>query len=77
MPPADEPIEELRAIAAALKASRQAAGLSQDALSHRCGLATSEISRLERGVRNPRLSTIVRLARGLGVRPADLLADIG
>lgn len=36
----------------------------------------SEISRLERGLRDPRLSTIVRLARALEVPAGDLLEDI-
>ena len=52
------------------------AGLSQEELSDRSGLHSTEISRLERGVREPRLGTIVLVARGLGVAPADLLADI-
>jgi transcriptional regulator with XRE-family HTH domain len=59
-----------------LRRSRAAARLSQEQLSERCGLHTTEISRLERGVRDPRLGTIVRLARGLGVTPAELLADV-
>jgi len=45
-------------------------------LSDRCGLHFSEISRLERGRRDAQLSTIVKLARGLGVSPAELLAGI-
>lgn len=59
-----------------LRGSRAAAGLSQEQLADRSGLHATEISRLERGVRDPRLATIVRLARGLGVRPAELLADV-
>lgn len=55
---------------------RQAAGLSQMALSDRCGLHFTEISRLERGQRDAQLTTIVRVARGLGVPPGELLADI-
>lgn len=59
-----------------LRRTRRAAELSQEQLGDRCGLHATEISRLERGVREPRLGTIVRLARALEVRPADLLADI-
>ena len=62
--------------AANLRRARNEAGLSQEQLSDLCGLHATEISRLERGVREPRLGTIVRLARGLGLRPADLLAGI-
>jgi transcriptional regulator with XRE-family HTH domain len=50
--------------------------MSQEDLSAACGMHSTEIGRLERGVREPRLSTIVRLARGLKVAPADLLEGI-
>ena len=62
--------------AANLLRLRVAAGLTQEGLSDRSGLHSTEISRLERGVRDPRLSTIVRIARALGVPPADLLAEV-
>lgn len=39
------------------------------------GTHASEISRLERGLRDPQLSTIVRLARALDVSVCDLLED--
>ena len=60
-----------------LRSLRLAAGLSQMQLGDRANLHFSEISRLERGLREPRLMTVVRLARALGVPPAALLADIG
>ncbi|MEN3281452.1 MAG: hypothetical protein V7607_2592 [Solirubrobacteraceae bacterium] len=50
--------------------------MSQLALSLRSGVDASEISKLERGLQDPRLTTIVRLAGGLGVAPADLLRDV-
>ena len=53
---------------------RRAAGLSQQGLGSACRLHRTEISLLERGERDPRLSTVVRLARGLGV-PAGTLVD--
>jgi transcriptional regulator with XRE-family HTH domain len=56
---------------------RRASKLTQEELAHRSGLHTSEVSRLERGVKDPRLSTIVRLAEGLRVPVADLLVGIG
>jgi transcriptional regulator with XRE-family HTH domain len=59
-----------------LKTRRDSAGLSQEALGHACDLHPTEISRLERAVREPRLSTIVKLARALKVRPAELLDRI-
>ena len=62
--------------AANLRRLRVAAELTQDGLSDLSGLHTTEISRLERGVRDPRLSTIVRLARALRVEPGLLLAEV-
>ena len=59
-----------------LRRLRHDAGISQVELSDRCGLHFTEISRLERGVRDPRLATIVQLARGLGVDPAELVTGI-
>ena len=57
-----------------LRRARLAAGLSQEGLSQRSGLHLTEISRLENGLRDPRLSTIVRVAAGLGL-PSTALLD--
>ena len=59
-----------------LRRERMRVGLSQEQLGNACDLHPTEVSRLERAVREPRLSTVVRLARGLGVRPARLLDGI-
>jgi transcriptional regulator with XRE-family HTH domain len=59
-----------------LRQLRHAAELTQMELSNRCGLDMAEISRLERGLKDPRLTTIVRLAAGLDVDPAELVIGI-
>jgi transcriptional regulator with XRE-family HTH domain len=59
-----------------LREERKRSGMSQEALGHACDLHPTEISRLERARREPRLSTIVRLARALSIPPADLLRGI-
>lgn len=59
-----------------LRAERLRAGLSQEALADACDLHRTEVSLLERAGREPRLGTIVRLARALGVAPGELLAGI-
>jgi len=59
-----------------LRAERRRLALSQEALGYSCGLDTSEVSRLERSQRDPRLATIVKLARALGIPPAQLLEGI-
>lgn len=52
-------------------------GLTQMELSNRSGLDMAEISRLESGQRDVRLSTIVRLADGLEVPVRALLDRLG
>jgi transcriptional regulator with XRE-family HTH domain len=53
--------------------ARANCGLSQTQVSKRSGVHVTEVSRIERGLRDPRLSTIVRLAHALEVKPAQLL----
>ncbi len=62
--------------AANLRKTRTEAGLSQERLARAASLHRTEISLLERAEREPRLSTIVRLASGLGVPAAVLLDDL-
>ena len=59
-----------------LRRRRKAAGLSQQQLADRTGLHPTEISRLERAVREPRLGTMLRLARGLDIGIEKLVTDI-
>jgi transcriptional regulator with XRE-family HTH domain len=59
-----------------LRAERQRLGLTQEALGARCDIDMSEVSRLERSMRDPLLGTIVKLAKALEVSPARLLDGI-
>ncbi len=59
-----------------LRTTRMRAGLSQERLARASSLHRTEISLLERAEREPRLSTIVRLADGLGVPASALLEDL-
>jgi transcriptional regulator with XRE-family HTH domain len=47
--------------------------LSLRELAGQCGLDNSKISKIEKGKINVSLSTLVELARGLEVHPAELL----
>jgi transcriptional regulator with XRE-family HTH domain len=69
-------VEPLEQFAENLRRCRRNKGLSQQRLAFNCKLHRTEISLLERGDRNPRLTTIVRLARALDVAPAELLDDV-
>lgn len=59
-----------------LRRERGRAGMSQEALGFACQLHRTEVSLLERAGREPRLGTIVKLARALKIKPADLLDGI-
>jgi len=66
-------VQSRQRFAANLEHHRLQRGLSQEALGHACGLHRTEISLLERAGRDPRLTTIIRLARALEIKPATLL----
>jgi transcriptional regulator with XRE-family HTH domain len=57
-----------------LRALRAEQSVSQNLLSRRAGTHSTEIGKLERGERDPRLTTILRLARGLD-RPPEALVE--
>ena len=59
-----------------LRACRQAAEMSQERLAFASGMHRTEISLLERGARDPRLSTVSRLALALGKDSSELVAGI-
>ena len=52
----------------ALIDARKQSGLTQKQLAERTGIAQADISRLERGIGNPSLKTLHRLAEGMGMR---------
>ena len=58
-----------------MKTARKAQGLSQESLSLEVAIDRTYISGIERGLRNPSLSLIVRLAECLKCEPADLLQN--
>jgi transcriptional regulator with XRE-family HTH domain len=59
-----------------LRRARQAAGISQEELAERCEIHRTEVSLLERGGREPRLGTMVKLATALGTDPETLCSGI-
>lgn len=58
-----------------LKKYRLAAGFSQEGLAHECGLHRTYVSGVERGVRNPTVVVLERLAAPLAVPVWKLLQD--
>lgn len=59
-----------------IKAQRKRRELTQEKLAHRAGMHPVEVGRAERGVRDMRVSTVVKLARGLEVPPMELFRGI-
>ena len=57
----------------ALRSIRTERGVSQEALGLACGRHRTFVSILERGTHGASLETVVRLARGLGIAPSELV----
>jgi transcriptional regulator with XRE-family HTH domain len=55
---------------------RDARQLTQEALAEKSGLHPTYVSGIERGVRNPSLLIVVRLAKALGASVSDLARGI-
>lgn len=63
-------------LSARLIAARTVLGLSQHALAERAGVSRSSIALIEYGrTRNPSITTMLKLAKALGVLPQDLMPE--
>ena len=69
-PPPDgaQLIERRRAFGDRLRTVRRGAGLPQEQLAERAGIDRAAYSELERGQRDARLSTLLRIESALGAR---------
>jgi len=73
----DRQVEEPKvAVGRNIKALRKRRDLTQEELAHRAGMHPVEVGRAERGVRDLRVSTVTKLARGLEVPPMELMRDV-
>jgi transcriptional regulator with XRE-family HTH domain len=73
----DDPEAASRAFGARMRELREREGVSQDNLARESGIHPTSIGRIERGGREPRLTTILKLADGLGVEPGELVNGLG
>ena len=71
----DEPIGQLSAIAATVKEKRQRLGLTVEQLANLSSISTGALSQLERGMGNPSLGTLTRLAEALSTPLEELVAS--
>jgi transcriptional regulator with XRE-family HTH domain len=56
-----------------LREARLKLELSQEQVAERSGVHATEVSRIEASKRDPRVSTVERLARAVKMRPGQLL----
>jgi transcriptional regulator with XRE-family HTH domain len=56
-----------------VRENRAKLGLSQEQVADRSGVHATEVSRIEAGKRDPRVSTVERLAKALQMKPGQLL----
>lgn len=62
-------------LAAHMRSLRRQKGWSQERLAEETGLHRTYIAGIERGLRNPSLKNIVKIAQALDVTPAALLDE--
>lgn len=67
---------DLRAIGARIKAAREKAGMTQEDLAAALEMSPTHISVIERGVKSPKLETLVNIANALNVSSDTLLQDV-
>ena len=56
-----------------LREARKKLGLTQEQVAQRSGVHSTEVSRIEGGKRDPKISTLERLAKAVEVQPGRLL----
>jgi transcriptional regulator with XRE-family HTH domain len=64
--------EVLRKLGEKVRALRHERGLTQEALAETLDLSVAYVSLIERGGRNPPYTTVVAIARALGVTARDI-----
>jgi transcriptional regulator with XRE-family HTH domain len=69
-------VDAVERFGANVRDARLKRGWTQEDLAHRTGLASVQVSRIERGKREVRLTTLLRLANALGTTPNDLLRNL-
>lgn len=67
--------EDLVKVGARIRGVREQAGLSLQDLARLCGISGPALSSIETGKRDLRVTSLLRIASALRVRPTDLLED--
>ena len=66
----------LSALGLNVRRQREQKELTQEKLAERAGLDSTYISGIERGLRNPGIKNVARLAKALGLSTADLCKGV-
>ena len=68
--------EHRRALGESIRIQRKKAELSQEQLAEKADLHHNYIGEIERGEKAATIDTLVKVAKALGVRVRDLVADV-
>jgi transcriptional regulator with XRE-family HTH domain len=71
--PADWTILRVGNLGKNLREARERLGLTQEEVAERSGVQAGEVSRIERGKRDPQVSTLEKLAAAVELPPGRLL----
>lgn len=66
-----------RVVGERIQARRLAVGATQMELAHIAGMNVANYGRIERGVGNPTLESLLRIAASLGIDPGELVSGLG
>jgi transcriptional regulator with XRE-family HTH domain len=72
-----DPDPRLVALGRALRKARRDRDLSQEAVGQRAGMHPNHVGTIERGTKDLRATTLLRLIEALEMSPAELFADYG
>lgn len=75
--PASDPSNASRIVGERLRAARQQLGVSQMDLAYLAGMNVANYGKIERGIGNPTLDSLVRLAGVMGLDPGSLVTGLG
>ncbi len=67
---------DMKAVGQRIKQAREAKRLTQEQLAEKVGLTASHISVIERGIKSPRLETLVEILNTLKVDANSILSDV-
>jgi transcriptional regulator with XRE-family HTH domain len=67
--------DDLRRLGERIREHRRHRGLTQENLAESLDLSVAYVSLIERGGRNPPYTTVLAIARALGIPPARLVHD--